>query len=473
MSVRRQTHPALDPDPRTAVAGDADDPGAVRWRERAAFALGDISANLVWTTISSYLLFFYTDVALIGAAAAGTLMLVARLLDAVFDPLVGLLLDRTTTRWGRARPYLLFGTPVLAVSTVLTFLTPGGGGGAALAYAYVTFILVGLAYSLVNVPYGAVLAMATRDSATRMKLAGYRGLGIGLGIVLVSSLTGPLVTAIGGSPSSRAGFAWTIGLYAVASAVLMWVVFASVRERVPLSPIAGRGGTRSALKTLARNRPWLSVFVFSILSFARLGIVTGGAIFFALHVLHDPGAIAVVLLAFSLSAVAASLVTAPLLRVLGQRRGIVLGLAVSIVCTVPLFLLRENLAAFAVVFFFANLVGGLGFVAGPAMTADTVEWQEWRGGSRNEGLLFAGYSMSTKIGAALGSALLAWGLAWIGYSPAAVDPAVADGILWLFLVLPAAVSVLQVLALAPYDLERRLPMVRAELRARAGDAGPV
>ncbi|SFJ84103.1 MFS transporter [Amycolatopsis sacchari] len=474
----RQNSPVHDP--ATADGGPpgrpldpADDPRAVRHRERAAFALGDIASNLVWTTISSYLLFFYTDVALIGAAAAGTLMLVARLLDAVFDPVVGLLLDRTSTRWGRARPYLLFGAPLLGGLTFLTFLTPGGGGGLTVAYAAVTFVLVGFAYSLVNVPYGAAMAMTTRDSGTRMSLAGFRTFGVGLGIIVVSSLTQPLVRAIGGTEQSRSGFAWTIGGYAVVSTLLIWVVFALVRERVPLTPSAReRGSTAASLKTLLRNKPWLSVFGFSILSFARLGVVTGGAVYFAIHALGDPGAIPVILLAFSLSAVVGSLLTARVLRLLGQRRGIVLGLALSVVLSVPLLFLRHDLVAFCLVFFVLNVVGGFGFVAAPALTADTAEWQEWRSGRRNEGLLFAGYSMSTKIGAALGSALLAWGLAAISYDPAAVTPAVSDDVVWLFIGLPAVIGLLQIAAIAPYDLERRLPSLRADLAARAETGGP-
>ncbi|AQZ69484.1 hypothetical protein BKM31_55590 [[Actinomadura] parvosata subsp. kistnae] len=440
----------------------------MRLRERAAFALGDIASNLTWTTISSYLLFFYTDVALISAATAGTVMFAARLLDAFFDPLVGVLLDRTHTRRGRARPYLLFGAPLLSGLTVLTFLTPAGGDEPwTITYATVTFILVGLAYSIVNVPYGALLSMATRDSGTRMKLAGLRSFGVGIGLILVSTLTQPLITAIGGVPTSRLGFGVTITIFSVAGMLLIWLVHAWVKERVALTPAAReRGHLGASLRTLARNRPWLSVFAFSILSFARLGVITGGAVYFALHTMRDPAAISVILLAFSLSAVVGSLLTAPILRVIGHRRGIVLGLVAYIALTLSLVPLREQLVAFTVVFFAANLVGGLGFVAAPALTADTVEWQEWRGGRREEGLLFSGYSMSTKVGAALGSALLAWGLAAIAYDPAAVTPAVAGGIMWLFIALPAGLAVLQILAIAPYDLQRRLPAIKAEISAR-------
>ncbi|MFJ9041196.1 MFS transporter [Streptomyces sp. NPDC102406] len=465
-----QPSPVRDADATDVPLDAADDPRAVRRSERGAFALGDVASNLTWTTISSYLLFFYTDVAGIVAGTAGTLMLVARLLDAFFDPAVGLVVDRTTSRWGRARPYLLFGAPLLSALTLLTFLTPGGGGTAAVVYAYVTFVFVGLAYSLVNVPYGALMAMATRDSATRMQLAGMRSFGVGIGLIVVSTATQPLISLFGGSPTSRSGFAWTIALYAVTGMLLFWAVFGLVEERVPVAPLTGGGpGIGASLKALARNRPWLTVFSFSILSFARLGIITGGTVYFALHVLDRPAAVSVILLAFSLSAVLGSLVTARILRLLGQRRGILLGLMACIGLSAPLFFLRDDLIAFTVVFFAANLVGGLGFVAGPALVADTAEWHEWRSRRRDEGLLFAGYSMSTKIGAALGSACLAWGLAAVDYRPGAVTPQVSDGITLLFIGLPILVAALQAAVIATYSLEAKLPGIKADnLRVREG-----
>jgi GPH family glycoside/pentoside/hexuronide:cation symporter len=416
-------------------------------------------------TAYSYLLFFYTDVASIAAATAGTLMLVARLLDAFFDPAIGVLLDRTTSRWGRARPYLLFGAPLLSALTVLTFVTPGGGTLGAISWAYVTFILVGLAYSLVNVPYGALMSMTTRDSGLRMKLAGFRAFGIGLGLIVVSTLTQPMIVFFGGSTTSRTGFLCTVGIYALLGMALFWVVFAMVKERVPAAPVTHSGGS---IKALIKNGPWLTVVTFSILAFARLGIITGGAIYFALHTLHNPGAISIILLAFSLSAVAGSLLTAPILRRLGQKRGILWGLVASIVLTVPLFWLQDDLLVFTLVFFVLNIVAGFGFVVVPALVADTVEYHEWRSGHRSEGLLFSGYSMSTKIGAALGSALLAWGLAAVGYQPDEVTAEVSDGIMLLFLGLPAIIAALQATCIALYRLEDQLPQIKLEIAQRRG-----
>ncbi len=131
------------------------------------------------------------------------------MLDAFFDPAVGTLLDRTNTRFGRAKPYLLFGGPVLAGLTVLTFVTPGTGGAADVAWAIATFVLVGLAYSLVNVPYGALMPMMTRDSGTRMTLSGFRFAGASIGLFVVSAATTPLVAMFGGG-DERHGFLVTV-----------------------------------------------------------------------------------------------------------------------------------------------------------------------------------------------------------------------------------------------------------------------
>ena len=449
----------------------ADDPRAVRRRERGAFVLGDIASNLTWSTVGTYLLFFYTDVALISAATAGTVILVARVLDGIFDPLVGIIMDRTDTRWGRARPYLLFGAPAVSVLLVLTFLTPVQGTGA-IVYAAVTFILVGFAYSLVNVPYGALLAMTTRDTGTRMRIAGLRSFGVGLGLVLINGLTQPLVTAIGGSPTSRTGWAWTIAIYAVLAMVLVWLVFAWVKERVPLTPASReKGNLGSAVKALFRNRPWVIVAIFSVMAFLRIGCITGGAIYFALHVLHDPNTIALILLTFSVAAIIGSLLTPRVLLLLGARRGIIWGLLASVVLTIPMLFLRDNFIAFLVLFFVVSIVGGFGFVAAVALIAETVEWHEHQNGHRNEGLLFSGYSLAAKVGAALGSAVLAWGLAIVGYNPENVTPSASTGIVVLFLVVPAVVALLQVVVIGQYDLEKRMPEIKAALVERRGTAG--
>ena len=456
--------------PATAAPAPTADPQP-RVRERLGYGLGDLASNLTWTTITSYLLFFYTDVALIGAATAGTILFVARALDAIADPAVGLLLDRTQTRFGRARPYLMFGAPVLAVLTVLTFTTPAPGGGAgSIVWAYASLILVGLLYSLVNIPYGALMPMMTRSSDVRMRLSGWRFACASVGLVVVSGLTTPLVGVFGGG-DQRHGFLVVVSIFAAIGMVLFWVVAASAKERVPFTPPAQRLTVGASLRTLGRNTPWLAVFVASLIMFARLGVLTGGAIYFALSVMGNPGAIPVILLGFSASALLGSLVTPWVLRRLGHRRGIVIGLLASVPVHLALIPAAGNLALFTALFFVSGIIGGFGFVAAPALVSDTVEYQEHRTGQRNEGLLYAGYSFATKVGTALGGALLAFGLAAIGYRPGGADPAIAGAVTWLYVGLPVVLALLQVVALSFYRLERDLPAIVAANEARrAGES---
>ncbi|MEU6540776.1 MFS transporter [Streptomyces sp. NPDC047000] len=456
------------PDGPVAQPPHHDQPGL---GERLGYSLGDLASNLTWTTVSSYLLFFYTDVAVIAAATAGTLMLVARVLDAVFDPSIGMLLDRTRTRFGRARPFLMFGAPVLAVLTVLTFVTPGSGGSADIVWAYVTFILVGLAYSAVNVPYGSLMPMMTRDSGMRMKLSAFRFFGASIGLIVVSTATTPLVDALGGG-NQRRGFLLTVTLYAIVGLILFWTVAATAKERVPsAAPAEVEAPMRTALRATLTNGPWVALFVQTLLMFARLGVITGGAIYYALTVVGNPSAISLILLAYSLSALAGSVATPPVLKRLGHRNGIIAGLVASIVLTVLLVLFRHTMPAFLAVFFLSGVVGGFGFVAAPALVSDTVEYQEYRTRQRNEGLLYSGYSFATKVGTALGGAMLAWGLGVIGYRADAHGGHIANGVLWLYLGLPVVLAVLQIVALGFYRLEKRLPEITAELEARHADDG--
>ncbi|KAA9160688.1 MFS transporter [Amycolatopsis acidicola] len=434
--------------------------------ERIGFTIGDLASNLTWSTVGSYLLYFYTDVALISAAAAGTLLLLARIFDAVIDPLVGVLLDRTNTRFGRAKPYLLFGSPVLAILTLFTFWTPGTHGTFDLVWAYLTFILVGIAYSAVNVPYGALMAMVTRDSKTRMALASFRNVGATGGLLIVSIATTPLVRLLGGGDQQR-GWFLTVALYSALGMVFFWIVVKLTKERIPVEQATrARGSLLADLKALVRNRHWVAVFLASLTQFARLGVVTGGAIYVAAHVFDSPDTVGLILLAFSVSGLLSSFVAPVITRIFGQRQGLILSLVVYVVLTLVLALLVHNLLAFVGVFFVASLFGGIGFVALPALVSDSVEYQDFKTGRRNEGLLYSGYSFSTKVGAAVGGAALAWGLSGIGYSAESESSAVSGGIAALFICLPVVLAALQIAALSFYRLEKDLPGITKALEAR-------
>ncbi|CAL9291910.1 MFS transporter [Streptomyces sp. SudanB182_2057] len=418
------------------------------------YGLGDLASNLTWTTLTAFLLYYYTDVAGLAAATAGTILLVGRIADAVIDPVVGLAVDRTRSRFGRARPYLIFAAPVLGIAFVLAFTSPGGGT-TAVVWAAVTFVAVGVSHSLVNVPYGAMLPMLTDDADTRLRMSGYRFVGASLGLIAVSLAVMPLVGALGGADRAR-GFTGMAVVLGAVGTLLYWIVALLCRER-PAAPAAREATTWGALASLWGNRHWLGVSAASLVAFVRLGIITAGAVFYAREVLDDAWATSYILLAFSLSALAGSLVTPWFLRRTGKRRGIDIGLAVTAALYVLLFFLDGQPTAFLVVFLFANLAGGFGFVAAPALVADAIDHHETLTGRREEGLLYAGYSFATKVGTALGGSLFAWALAWGGYRADHVSDRAVQAIEWAFVGLPAALCLVQAACMALYRLEDRAP----------------
>ncbi|MEU9556344.1 MFS transporter [Streptomyces fumanus] len=441
------------PSPATGVATPSS--AGPRPLSRAAqfgYGLGDLASNLTWTTLTAFLLFFYTDVAALSAATAGTILLLGRIADAVIDPVVGLAVDRTRSRFGRARPYLIYAAPVLGVVFALAFTSPGGGT-TAVVWAAATFVAVGVSHSLVNVPYGAMLPMLTDDADTRLKMSGYRFIGASLGLIAVSLAVMPLVEALGGDDRGRGFTGMAIVLGAVGT-LLYWIVALLCRER-PAPPVPREAATWRALAALPRNRHWLGVSTASLLAFVRLGIITAGAVYYARDVLHDAWATSYILLTFSLSALVGSVLTPWFLRRTGKRRGINYGLAATAALYVPLFFLDGRPAVFLTVFLVANLLGGFGFVAAPALVSDTVDHHETLTGRRDEGLLYAGYSFATKVGTALGGALFAWALAWGGYRADHVSAEAGRAIEWAFVGLPVALCLAQAACMALYGLENR------------------
>ncbi|MGW2343552.1 MFS transporter, partial [Streptomyces sp. NPDC001661] len=169
----------------------------IGWREKLGYGAGDLASNLSWNLVGGFLLYYYTDVARVPVAALGTLFLVARLLDAVVDPAIGVLVDRTKSRWGKARPYLVFASVPFGVIGVLTFMVPDVGDGGKLVYAFVTYLTLGLLFSLVNVPYSSLLPMMTRDSHERMQMGGLRAVGSSVGSIIVTASTTPFVAWLG------------------------------------------------------------------------------------------------------------------------------------------------------------------------------------------------------------------------------------------------------------------------------------
>jgi glycoside/pentoside/hexuronide:cation symporter, GPH family len=471
-------------------------PEQVRWKERVAYGAGDLASCLYWNTFSLFLLIFYTDTFGISPAAAGTMLLVTRTVDAVFDPLMGMIGDRTRSRWGRFRPWLLWMCAPFAISGVLAFTTPNFSPGGKLIYAYITYGLVMLCYSGINIPYGAMLGVITPDSAERTKLSTCRFLGAFAGNLIVQGTLLYLVAGFGSgnwgfgnvaaiehlkvgkklSASEAAitqhGFPWAVGVYAVLAAALFLFAFAMTRERVAAQK-KHRSSVREDLRDVLRNRPWLVLSGANVLFLVWVSMRGAATAYYFKYYVGNSQLMASWLVFGTLATLLGVAATEPLARWLGGRKSayIWLQLINAATCAMLFFATPSNY----VLIYATQIVGS--FVGGPlnpliwAMYADTADYAEWRFGRPSTGLLLSAGTFAQKTGWTVGGAVAGWLLAYYGFAADQMQStATLNGIRAMMSLLPAVASIVTAIVALFYNLDRRTQQrIEAELKERRAE----
>jgi GPH family glycoside/pentoside/hexuronide:cation symporter len=432
--------------------------------EKISYGFGDLASNVMWGLVGSFLLYFYTDVALIPAAATATLFLLARVLDAFIDPIIGNFVDRTNSKYGRTRPFILFGIIPFCIMFVLTFTTFDLSDTGKLIYAYITYIIVGILYSVVNVPYGALMPLMTRNTDEKAQLASFRMLGMAAGNVFVSACSMALVNTLG-KGNQRTGFLLTSMIFAVAGLVCFMVVCFNCKERYLEKHVENQTKTKASetYKNALKNTPWVASIAFAFFMFVRIGAVVAITIYFCMYVLKNPGMIPVLLPLLYVSAFITAPLTPTFIKKFGHRKANIIGLAIYIVafCIMPFFV--SNMVVFISIYFIGNVFGGIGTGSIFGMIADSVDYNEWKYEKRTEGTLYAGYSFATKVGMAVGGAAVGYVLAFTGYNAANVTASAENGINVLYYAVPIFCSIIQIIALAFYKLDAIHPQIIKEL----------
>ena len=399
--------------------------------EKISYGLGDFASSMFWKLFSMFLLFFYTDVFGISAAAVGTMFLITRIWDAANDPLMGVISDRTQTRWGKFRPYLLYMAVPFAIVGILTFTTPDFTETGRLIYAYITYTLMMMVYTGVNVPYSSLMGVMSKDANERTSLASWRFIGAFSGGLFVTATANSLVSYFSQDNSEQQAYQYTIGIYAVVAAILFILTFAGTRERLqPASEL--QGSLKNDLQDLLQNRPWFIMLGanISILIFTSL---RDGSILFYFKYLVGDQVISLFGNTFELSSTVLSsiymsiwlgtniigvILAKPMASTFGKKKTFVISALTS--------------AAFSFIFFFISsddvitiyglnvLLGissGIVLPLGWSMYADIADYSEWKTGRRATGLVFSSSSMSQKFGWTLGGAISGWILGAFHFVP--------------------------------------------------------
>ena len=423
------------------------------FREKAGYGIGDLGFNLYWANISAFLLIFYTDVMGLGAAAVGTMILVTKLVGAAADPLMGVIADRTRTRFGRFRPYLLWGALPMAFAGVLTWTVPDLGENGRLVWAYLTFSLMMLAYTVLSTPYSALSGVMTADSQQRTTLISFRFIAAFAGTTLVNAFTLDLVQWFGGGDEAL-GWQLTLALYGAVAAVLFATVFATTRERIAPPPQQD-SDVRQDLRDLLNNRPWLVLFALALVIMITIVMRSGATVYYLKYYVVRPDLTGAFLGAYSVALAVGAAMT-PLMTRLFDKKRLMVGLMtiVGVLSCAMFFVPRDMIWLMFVVNILIGLALGPKSPLAFSMYADCADYTEWKTGRRATALTFSAATFSQKLGGALASAVIAWVLAGMGYvANQAQSDASQMGILLLLTVIPGVVAFVAAMVMRAYPLD--------------------
>jgi len=377
------------------------------FKEKVGYSLGDTASHFVWDMVGFWLLFFYTDVYGISAAAAGTIMLVARFWDMAVDPIIGVVSDRTNTRWGKFRPYILFGAVPYAVLAILTFTTPNFGEFGKILYAGATYVLLMTAYAAINLPYSALGAVMTDDTYERAGLNTYRFIAGFSGQFIVTGLALTLAEFFGHGNKAQ-GFQYTVFMFAVLSLIFFFITFQTTKERVQ-PPKAQKNSLKEDLKNLFANKAWRILAIVGIISFIMFAMQNAAIAYYFKYYLGRENNVQLFNVLGTVALIVALPLSKPLAKKFGNKNVFIGSSLISGIFFMLIYLPGVNNITTIYIF---NIIAKMAYA--PAvpllwtMIADSADYGEWTTGRRATGLYFSAAVFAQKAGWGIGAAIAGW-----------------------------------------------------------------
>lgn len=422
-------------------------------KEKIAYGLGDTASNIVFQTVMLFLTFFYTDIYGISPAFVGTMFLAVRIIDAVTDPIMGALADRTQSKYGKFRPYLLWFALPFGLISVLAFTTPDFGEEGKMIYAFVTYTLLMLVYTAINIPYCALGAVLTADPKERVSVQSYRFVFAMLGGLMVTSLTLPLVEFFGQGDRAK-GYQLTIMAMSVLGVLMFLACFYGTKERINPPKEAVSRSYMDNFRQLWQNDQWRVLALVALCLLSGYVLRTTLAIYYVKYYLEMPDSITLFITLGMLGSMVGCIIAQPLAkRYCKVKLYIGIQILAAVLCASSYFVAAENVTVAIGLYVLWNLVFNTGTPLLWAKMADTVDYGQWRTGIRTTGMVYSSIIFFIKMGIAVGGALGGWLLAGIGYqADVAQTEETKAGLLLAFSLYPAIGSLIVAVVMSAYKL---------------------
>jgi GPH family glycoside/pentoside/hexuronide:cation symporter len=465
------------------------DPNRLPFREMLAFGCGDFASVLYWQTFMRYLPYYYTDIFGITAGALGTMLLISRIWDGVNDPIIGMLADRTESRWGKFRPFILFGCVPFAIFGVLTFTTPDLGATGKLIWAYLTYNCLMMLYTTVNIPYTALMGVMTNNPVERTRLSSIKFMFAFTAGMVISATLLPMVTALGGDKNPQLGWQLAFAVVGVVAIGFFLVTVFGTKERIKPTPDENTSVLRD-LKFLVTNNAWVLLLCTTLTWILFIALRSSVSAHYFKYYLYNGSpetplpflgrtfSLDVLLSSFNTLGQAASVGGVLMVSLIASKfpkKGLFIALfALQIVNYVAYLFLEPGQLG---MIFTLEIVGS--FFGAPlpvlmwAMYADTADYGEWKSGRRTTALVFSASTMSQKFGWAIAAFLAFQLLQFVGFAANEIpSEAVKGSLVRLMSIYPAAIGVLSIIIFLFYPLtEKKMAEINAELSARRVKAG--